>query len=159
MDQRRWRRRHYAALVMYFRWSVFFLGPRHQEKSSLLAIFLSESNVTNGRGLPLPCRNNHPEGGPLNQLPNGACRHCDRDAQARYKARRDTAMTLYRSLEERGIRVTKDNVHRLCSLLETIGAMHPEVIDGYLNKRDADEIRRVLAATQKTVPTTGSWDS
>lgn len=49
------------------------------------------------------CSKGHPQRGPLDTLPNGTCRHCDRDAQAKYKARRRRAMQLYQELERNGI--------------------------------------------------------
>jgi hypothetical protein len=53
----------------------------------------------------MQCTNGHPNNGPLDRLPDGSCRHCDRVRQARYKARRSQAMRLLNRLEAGGIDV------------------------------------------------------
>ena len=52
------------------------------------------------------CSHGHPQRGPMDYFPDGQCRHCDRDRQAKYKTRRKEAMGLLRSLESRGIDIT-----------------------------------------------------
>jgi GTP-binding protein EngB required for normal cell division len=54
----------------------------------------------------IECAHGHPQRGPLDYLPDGQCRHCDRDRQAKYQARRKEAMALYRALEAHGVDVT-----------------------------------------------------
>lgn len=52
------------------------------------------------------CHNDHPIRGPRDLLPNGDCRECDRQYQARYRTRRGQAMRLMRGLEAAGIDCT-----------------------------------------------------
>jgi hypothetical protein len=59
-------------------------------------------------------------------------------------------MALFRGLEARGIYVRKDNVHKVVTLLEGIGQASPEAVHAYLNRTDADEVRRVLNAVRNT---------
>lgn len=50
------------------------------------------------------CRRGHRlTGSPLDTLPDGDCRECDRQYQAKYKARRRLAMALLHAAEDRGL--------------------------------------------------------
>jgi hypothetical protein len=53
------------------------------------------------------CANGHPQRGPLDYLPDGRCRHCDRDHQAKYRTRRRAAMELAQALESHGVQVMR----------------------------------------------------
>lgn len=44
----------------------------------------------------------HPIRGPQDRLPNGGCRECDREAGARYRAKRRAALDLVRMMEQQG---------------------------------------------------------
>lgn len=52
----------------------------------------------------------HPIRGPQDRLPNGGCRGCDREAQAKHRAKRQAALAWVRALEARGVRVDPDDL-------------------------------------------------
>lgn len=55
------------------------------------------------------CVHGHPQRGPTDYFPNGDCRHCDRDAQGRYRSRRRAAMELAVALESHGVEVMRSD--------------------------------------------------
>jgi len=51
------------------------------------------------------CANGHSINGPLDRLPSGHCRECDKDYQARYRRRQRAGIALLHAVEERGLAI------------------------------------------------------
>lgn len=102
------------------------------------------------------CRKGHVIRGPQDRTRAGWCRHCEHHRAARYRDRRRVAVALFKGLEERGISVTKDNLHRTVTLLEMIHKADTRIVEALFNQADSDQLEALLSVAEK-VPTTGHW--
>src|SRR4051794_29642946 len=70
------------------------------------------------------CSNGHQLKGPLDIMPNGTCRHCDKDRAAKYRKNCQRARKLVDSLQSRGIDLTDldkaQNVVAAAAVLELL---------------------------------------